>query len=192
MINKIPNILTFFRALAAPFFFVLFLSNNRDLILLAAIIFVLAAITDFFDGYLARKMNVTSEWGAFADPLADKFLTTSVFIAFVIIKIVPLWMVAIILLRDFSTTFLRLVKISNRKIRTSLTAKFKTSLQMIFIFVILFLYISGLFLKGSIAITLRNIIFSDYVYYSMLLITIISLVSLIEYVYQLLIPKTDA
>ena len=192
MISKIPNILTFFRALAAPFFFVLFLSNNRDLILLAAIIFVLAAITDFFDGYLARKMNVTSEWGAFADPLADKFLTTSVFIAFVIIKIVPLWMVVIILLRDFSTTFLRLVKISNRKIRTSLTAKFKTTLQMIFIFVILILYISGLYFSDGIAIKLQNLIFSNYVYYSMLLITIISLVSLIEYVYQLLIPKTDA
>ncbi|HOQ48977.1 MAG TPA: CDP-diacylglycerol--glycerol-3-phosphate 3-phosphatidyltransferase [Candidatus Kapabacteria bacterium] len=191
MIKKLPNILTFFRALAAPLFFVLFLSNNRDFILLAGIVFVLAAITDFFDGYLARKMNATSEWGAFADPLADKFLTTSVFIAFVIVKIVPLWMVAIILLRDFSTTFLRLVKISNKKIKTSYTAKIKTTLQMIFIFVVLSFKISTFYLKGDVASNIRNIIFSDYVYYSMLIITIISLISLIEYIYQLLSPKID-
>lgn len=191
MIKKLPNILTFFRALAAPLFFVLFLSNIRDFILLAGIVFVLAAITDFFDGYLARKMNATSEWGAFADPLADKFLTTSVFIAFVIVKIVPLWMVAIILLRDFSTTFLRLVKISNKKIKTSYTAKIKTTLQMIFIFVVLSFKISTFYLKGDVASNIRNIIFSDYVYYSMLIITIISLISLIEYIYQLLSPKID-
>ncbi len=191
MINKLPNILTFFRALAAPLFFVLFLSSNRDFILLAAIIFVLAAITDFFDGYIARKMNATSEWGAFADPLADKFLTTSVFIAFVIVKIVPIWMVVIILLRDFLTTFLRLVKVSNKRIKTSFIAKFKTTLQMIFIFVILSLNLSSFYLKGEASMTIRNLIFSDYVYYSMLLITIISLISLIEYVYQLLTPKID-
>ncbi len=159
--------------------------------LLSTIVFAVAAFTDFFDGYLARRMNATSEWGAFVDPLADKFLTTSAFIAFVIIKLVPLWMVVIVLLRDFLTTMMRLIKISNKKIKTSKIAKIKTTLQMIFIYLLLLLYTIYLNSKGNTAIFLKNIIYSDYVYYSMLFITIFAIISLIDYLYQLLSPELN-
>lgn len=189
MMKKLPNILTFLRAIAAPLFFIFFIYNTREFVLLATFIFFLASVTDFFDGYLARRMNATTEWGAFVDPLADKFLTTSAFIAFVILKLVPIWMVIIILLRDFFTTFLRLVKISNQKIKTSLIAKFKTTLQMIFIFSLLVIYTIFLNSHGNTALFLKNLIFSDYVYYGMLIITIFSIISLIEYFFQLMFPK---
>ncbi len=191
MIKKIPNILTTFRAIAAALFFVFFVYNTREFVLLSTIVFAVAAFTDFFDGYLARRMNATSEWGAFVDPLADKFLTTSAFIAFVIIKLVPLWMVVIVLLRDFLTTMMRLIKISNKKVKTSKIAKIKTTLQMIFIYLLLLLYTIYLNSKGNTAIFLKNIIYSDYVYYSMLFITIFAIISLIDYLYQLLSPELN-
>lgn len=191
MIKKIPNILTTFRAIAAPLFFILFIYDTREFVLLSTIVFVVASFTDFFDGYLARRMNATTEWGAFVDPLADKFLTTSAFIAFVIIKLVPLWMVVIILLRDFATTFLRLVKVSNKKIKTSKIAKFKTTLQMIFIFILLLLYTVYINSTGNTSIVLKNIIYSEYTYYSMLIITFIAIISLIEYFYQLFTIKAN-
>ncbi len=137
----LPNIISLLRVVLSPVFFVLILQNNADYIFASIIVYHIAAITDFFDGWLARKFKSVSEWGNFFDPLADKVLTSSAFIAFVVLGIANIWLVSIIIIRDFFTTYLRVVADSIKKpIKTSWSAKVKTSIQMIYISSILILY----------------------------------------------------
>lgn len=153
---------------------------------IATAIYVIAAFTDFIDGWLARKYHKETKIGKFLDPLADKFLTTSAFIAFVVMNIIPLWMVIVILVRDFGTTFLRLQAESQKKpLETSLSAKIKTTLQMFFIAYILCLLMlkySNYFVDNQAAID--SILYSDFTYLTMLILTIITVWTLLEYIYQ--------
>ncbi len=182
MRRKIPNILSLSRVVISPIFYVLFLSGNLDLIGWSLVLFTVGAITDYFDGWLARKMKVTSAWGKFFDPLADKFLTSSAFLAFVALGIIPLWMVLIVIIRDFGTTFLRIFNFSHKELKTSRTAKLKTTLQMVFIFFVLFVYFIGKSEIGS-AHAANWILSSPYIYLSMLGLTALTVWSLIEYIW---------
>lgn len=141
----VPNILTVFRIFLTPFF-IFFLFNNSDLSgTYALIIFVVASITDAYDGHYARKYNVVSESGKFLDPLADKILVSSAFISFAILKIIDFWMVFLIIFRDVFVTLLRMrMKKSNQSLITSNIAKSKTAVQLIIIvFTLLYLSISN-------------------------------------------------
>lgn len=141
----VPNILTVFRIFLTPFF-IFFLFNNSDLSgTYALIIFVVASITDAYDGHYARKYNVVSESGKFLDPLADKILVSSAFISFAILKIIDFWMVFLIIFRDVFVTLLRMrMKKSNQSLITSNIAKSKTAAQLIIIvFTLLYLSISN-------------------------------------------------
>ena len=141
----VPNILTVFRIFLTPFF-IFFLFNNSDLSgTYALIIFVVASITDAYDGHYARKYNVVSESGKFLDPLADKILVSSAFISFAILKIIDFWMVFLIIFRDVFVTLLRIrMKKSNQSLITSNIAKSKTAAQLIIIvFTLLYLSISN-------------------------------------------------
>lgn len=191
MKRKIPNILSMLRAIVAPLFFVLIISGKPNLILLSFIVFTFGAITDFFDGYLARKLKVTSEWGAFFDPLADKFLTTAAFIAFVFLKFIPLWMVVIIIIRDIGTTLFRVFKIGNRNLKTSSTAKMKTTLQMVFIFFVITLYTLTQYTGQSISSFLMSVLHSPIVYLAMLVITGMTVWSMVEYIFTMFRSEID-
>lgn len=141
----VPNILTVFRIFLTPFF-IFFLFNDSDLSgTYALIIFVVASITDAYDGHYARKYNVVSESGKFLDPLADKILVSSAFISFAILKIIDFWMVFLIIFRDVFVTLLRMrMKKSNQSLITSNIAKSKTAAQLIIIvFTLLYLSISN-------------------------------------------------
>ncbi|MEC7855054.1 MAG: CDP-diacylglycerol--glycerol-3-phosphate 3-phosphatidyltransferase [Candidatus Neomarinimicrobiota bacterium] len=141
----VPNILTVFRIFLTPFF-IFFLFNDSDLSgTYALIIFVVASITDAYDGHYARKYNVVSESGKFLDPLADKILVSSAFISFAILKIIDFWMVFLIIFRDVFVTLLRMrMKKSNQSLITSNIAKSKTAVQLIIIvFTLLYLSISN-------------------------------------------------
>ena len=141
----VPNILTVFRIFLTPFF-IFFLFNDSDLSgTYALIIFVVASITDAYDGHHARKYNVVSESGKFLDPLADKILVSSAFISFAILKIIDFWMVFLIIFRDVFVTLLRMrLKKSNQSLITSNIAKSKTAAQLIIIvFTLLYLSISN-------------------------------------------------
>ena len=141
----VPNILTVFRIFLTPFF-IFFLFNDSDLSgTYALIIFVVASITDAYDGHYARKYNVVSESGKFLDPLADKILVSSAFISFTILKIIDFWMVFLIIFRDVFVTLLRMrMKKSNQSLITSNIAKSKTAAQLIIIvFTLLYLSISN-------------------------------------------------
>ncbi len=97
----LPNQLTVMRIILTPVFLFLFLQDSNTLKQISVIVFLIAAITDWYDGWLARKFNYITSWGKFMDPLADKILTSAAFIGFVIIDFIPLWMVIVIIVRDF-------------------------------------------------------------------------------------------
>lgn len=131
---NLPNIISLFRVVASPFVVALLLSEDTKLKLYGAILYALAAFSDFLDGWLARKMNLVSSWGRFFDPLADKFLTVGVFIALVFMGIANCVLVAIIIARDIFTTYMRVIADRMESpIRTSMTAKIKTFIQMLYL-----------------------------------------------------------
>ena len=146
MKKNIPNILTLFRILLVPLFFLILISNNHNSYLFAFIIFSIASITDFFDGKLARKYDAVSKFGLFMDPLADKALVLSAFLGFlyidILISVVKPWMVFLIFFRDILVTFLRIfMKKSGFLMITSRLAKLKTASQLISIIIILLLLV---------------------------------------------------
>jgi len=138
---NLPNALTIFRVILTPIFIYLLFSSSMYSNLYALIIFILASVTDAFDGYYARKYNIETEFGNFLDPLADKILVSSAFISFYLLDLIKLWMVVVILSRDFFITCLRIVmKKNGQSLKTSRIAKSKTAVQLILIiFILIFL-----------------------------------------------------
>jgi CDP-diacylglycerol--glycerol-3-phosphate 3-phosphatidyltransferase len=134
----VPNQLTILRIILTPVFLYFFIQNSQVDKLIGTITFFFAAGTDWYDGYIARKHNIVSRWGQFMDPLADKILISSALIAFAYLGYVYLWMVTIIICRDFLITYLRMYALQRGKsIVTSYLAKWKTFIQMVAVFVIL-------------------------------------------------------
>ena len=137
--EQIPNVLTIGRILFIPLFIlVLTLGHSQGSHLLAAIIFAVASVTDYLDGYLARKWNVVSNFGKFADPMADKLLVMSAFIMLIELGMAPAWVVAIIICRELAVTGLRLllVETGGTVLAAAMPGKIKTFSQM---FAIIFL-----------------------------------------------------
>ncbi len=183
----LPNQLTVLRIILSPVFLWCFLSENPVLKQIALVIFIIAALTDWYDGWLARKYNYITSWGKFWDPLADKILTSSAFIGFVILHIIPLWMVIIIISRDIIVTGLRAyADYKGRTFPTSYYAKWKTFIQMTFLYYLLIVYVASntqqLFSGNEkyFAIFLNY----NFVYFTMLLITAITFHSGVTYIYQ--------
>ncbi len=141
-IFNLPNILTMMRIALVPIFLWLLLSKSPSYRLGALAVFLLAAITDFFDGYLARKWNQDTKLGRFLDPLADKALVLATLIVFLYLDPqIPLWMVLTILGRDMLVTGMRWLAIrKGMEIRTTRLAKAKTAFQMISIVLILMIF----------------------------------------------------
>lgn len=135
---NLPNKLTILRiALTAVFLFFLF-AHGAVYKILAFLTFLIAALTDFFDGYLAKKYNIISDFGRLMDPIADKVLTISAFLAFVEMRLIPAWMVVIIILREFIVTGMRLMALQKHEvIEATLGGKHKTVSQIAAIFIIL-------------------------------------------------------
>lgn len=135
---NLPNKLTLSRIILAPVFLALLLIDDVWARALALVTFVVAALTDVYDGWLARRTGVVTGFGKFMDPLADKILTSSAFIAFVALGYARVWMVLPIVVRELFITGLRSVAAyRGMVIRPSFLAKVKTFLQMLVIVVIL-------------------------------------------------------
>jgi CDP-diacylglycerol---glycerol-3-phosphate 3-phosphatidyltransferase len=105
--KNLPNILSMSRLIATVVIFLLVLVNQPPAFLVATLLFVLASVTDYLDGYLARKMKVVSALGVFLDLTADKILVAAILIAMVQIGIVPAWITFIIITREFLVSGLR-------------------------------------------------------------------------------------
>jgi CDP-diacylglycerol--glycerol-3-phosphate 3-phosphatidyltransferase len=142
----LPNILTFFRILITPVFIICLFDDFPGAHLWALFLFIIASITDAYDGYYARKNNMVTDTGKFLDPLADKILVSSAFISFAIMGLINFWMVALILFRDLFVTGLRIVMTRNGfTMMTSRSAKSKTGVQLgLIIFTLFFLSLKGL------------------------------------------------
>lgn len=139
MILNLPNFLALLRVFMAPLMY-LFLVD-RDLFgnmhdswldYFAALIFVLASITDFFDGYIARAWDQKTTLGAILDPLADKMLILAAFLGLMLIDRANAWAIYLILTREFFITGLRVMAVSEGKdIAASMAGKVKTVSQMV-------------------------------------------------------------
>ncbi|MBN1141369.1 MAG: CDP-diacylglycerol--glycerol-3-phosphate 3-phosphatidyltransferase [Deltaproteobacteria bacterium] len=128
---NLPNLLTLGRIAAIPVLVVLLLFDSRASGFWAAVIFGLAAITDWLDGYLARKWGVVTVLGKFLDPLADKLIVLAALIMLIPHGRVPAWGVFLILAREISVTGLRSIASSEGiVIAASDLGKFKTIFQM--------------------------------------------------------------
>ena len=141
-----PNILSLIRIILTPLFIILLFNDFKMAKVFALLVFAIAAITDAYDGHLARKYNQITPEGKFLDPLADKILVLSAFISFAYINIIDFWMVGIIIFRDLFVTGLRFI-LSSRGFEfvTSKLSKYKTAFQLtIIILTLIFISIEGL------------------------------------------------
>jgi CDP-diacylglycerol--glycerol-3-phosphate 3-phosphatidyltransferase len=184
-VEKIPNILSTFRMAMAPVFLILFLQEDLVLRGISLVVFAVAAITDYFDGYYARRYEVESEFGIFMDPLADKFLTFAGFVClpFLDPSQFPWWAIGLIVFRDLSITGLRIfTKRRGITLQTRNTAKAKTALQMGYLYVALLLGFLLLF-GGGIGDFVRSIYDLNIFYWGMVAVVAITLYSGIEYLY---------
>jgi CDP-diacylglycerol---glycerol-3-phosphate 3-phosphatidyltransferase len=102
-----PNLLSFSRIVATILVFALVIVDQSWAFLVATVVFFLASITDFFDGYLARRYHLVSPLGIFLDLTADKVFVAAILVAFVQLGLVPAWIVVIIIAREFLVTGLR-------------------------------------------------------------------------------------
>ena len=126
-----PKALTMYRVAAVPVIVVLMLYPNRICTAVAAVFFSAAAITDFLDGFLARRRGLVSNFGKIMDPLADKLLVSSTFIMLAAYDWVPAWVVCIIVGREIAVTGLRNFIAENSKdLSSSSLGKYKTGFQI--------------------------------------------------------------
>jgi len=129
---NLPNILTLARVAAIPVLVVLMLSDSRASGMWAASVFGLAAVTDFIDGWLARKWGIVTVLGKFLDPLADKLIVMAALIMLIPLGRVPAWAVFLILAREIVVTGLRSIASSEGiVIDASELGKYKTIYQMV-------------------------------------------------------------
>jgi CDP-diacylglycerol---glycerol-3-phosphate 3-phosphatidyltransferase len=177
--------LSVLRILLAPLFVFMYLQDTFLWAALGMVVFIFAAITDYLDGYYARRYNVSSGLGTFLDPLADKILT---FAGFICIPFIdpgqfPWWIIVIIIIRDIFITLLRVwSEHTGLSLQTRYSAKVKTMLQMIFLYVVL--------LAGMISRTenpagwfSRMLLDSGILGWVFILVMLITVYTALEYIY---------
>jgi CDP-diacylglycerol--glycerol-3-phosphate 3-phosphatidyltransferase len=129
---NLPNAITMLRVTVIPALFLLLLSPNRTLSLFIAILFILAALTDLLDGYVARRYGITTKIGKLLDPMADKIIVSAAMVLLIPIGRIPAWIVAIMIIRDLVVDGIRsIASVSGRVIGASPLAKKKTLCQIV-------------------------------------------------------------
>ena len=169
---NLPNKLTTLRVIMIPFFvFFLLWQNgeNRTFRMIALALFIIASLTDLLDGKIARKYNLVTNFGKFMDPLADKLLVCSALICLIELNALPVWMVIIIISREFIISGFRLIASDNGVvIAASYWGKFKTTFQMVSV-VLLILDIPALAFVTTICVWIA---------------LVLTIVSLVDYIYK--------
>lgn len=193
-LKRIPNRLTIFRMIIIIIFIPIVLMDKMITSYIALFLFIIAGITDWLDGYIARKYNIISYWGKIMDPLADKIMVMSALICFVQLNIVPAWMVIIIIAREFLISGIRIMAAKDGDIITASTlGKAKTITEIVVIIVILVLlaiintleYLSISTDKVSIMeFQVRQVLLRLIPYWLMFIVAVIALVSGLEYYFK--------
>ena len=168
---NLPNRLTLARVVLIPFFVVILMAPfglpGQNWI--ALIIFIAACITDFLDGQIARRRNLITNFGKFMDPLADKLLVCAALVCLSSMQIVPAWMTAVIISREFVVSGLRLIAAERGiVIAAGWSGKVKTCLQM-------FAIIFAIAAIAEISAITNILLWAA---------TIMTIVSMIEYLYK--------
>ncbi len=139
---SLPNRLTIFRIVLTVVFVFLLTQNGIAAKVMAVIVFIMASLTDFYDGYYAKKHNLVTDFGKLMDPIADKFLILAAFFVFMSMRLIAPWMFAVILIREVTVTAARLQAMRQGRILAAEPAgKMKTVFQIMAVFAILFFMI---------------------------------------------------
>ena len=138
---NVPNILTIARIFITPIFLAVILMDTLPhKFLIACVIFSIGSITDAVDGHLARKNNQITNFGKFLDPIADKILTTSALLAFMSMGLCNIWIVMLVLTREFAIASVRMIAAAGGVvIPANIWGKIKTVSQMVFTILIMLL-----------------------------------------------------
>ena len=138
---NVPNLLTIARIFITPIFLAVILMDTLPhRFLIACVIFSIGSITDAVDGHLARKNNEITNFGKFLDPIADKILTTSALLAFMSMGLCNIWIVMLVLTREFAIASVRMIAAAGGVvIPANIWGKIKTVSQMIFTILIMLL-----------------------------------------------------
>ena len=135
---NLPNALTALRIFLVPWLVVLLLTRTQWGWFLGLLVFTIAVITDYFDGWLARRRNEQTTLGAMLDPLADKLLLSAAFISLIELEMAPAWIVAVIIGREFAVTWLRSEALGRGIVMSASGAgKAKTVSQIVAIYIML-------------------------------------------------------
>lgn len=181
-----PNKLTLARIIATPLFMAALMINFPFHYAVALVLFIGASLTDMWDGKLARKHNLVTNFGKFLDPLADKMLTTSAFLGFIALGIgfEVTWITFIVLFREFAISSVRLVSVSSggKVIAANIWGKLKTVSQMTAIIFALFARVltHDLGLGGELFANILGIITSVLLWISAVLCVISGIIYLVE------------
>ncbi|MDP2911593.1 MAG: CDP-diacylglycerol--glycerol-3-phosphate 3-phosphatidyltransferase [Candidatus Omnitrophota bacterium] len=135
---NLANKLTISRIVLAGIFILFLFIKGPGAKFMALALFMAACITDYYDGYIARKTNSITSFGKLMDPIADKILVLGAFLAFVQMNVIPAWMVIIIIAREFVITGIRMLALSQKKVLAAESGgKHKTISQMVAVIAIL-------------------------------------------------------
>ena len=187
MLRHIPNILTSFRILITPFFVYSFFMPGLTWKLIMFFVFLVSTLTDKLDGHLARKYNWESPLGKFLDPLADKVLLTAAFICLIFVNYIEIWMVIVIVLRDFFVTWLRTFgHKQGQPVKTLEIARWKTGVQTVVLYIALVYMILKSFLAhyGVESNIIQQIDAWNLIWVLMLLATIFTLITGVVYIFK--------
>ena len=186
----LPNSLTFLRIILTPVFLLLFISDSSLNKQISLIVFIFAALTDWYDGWVARKWGFVSRFGIFLDPLADKILSSAAIISFAALGLIDSWMVWIVVSRDIVITLLRsIAEFKDQPVVTSSTAKTKTFVQYVVIYYILILYVAKTLPQlekesPTLYNLIDNLLHPQVLFGMMLLVTFLTIWTGITYVYS--------
>lgn len=185
MFSTLANTLSVIRIVLSPVFLLMIISEDPLLRQWSLVVFLLAALTDWYDGEIARRSGTVTNVGKFLDPLADKFLTSAAFIAFAVLHYVPWWMVIVVVLRDIVITLLRsFAENRGAHIVTSKTAQWKTFIQMTVLYYLLLLIVGKdvPWLQAPLGESIAVLLDGTVVYVLMLAVTLLTLFTGLQYI----------
>lgn len=182
---NLPNKLTVLRIILVAVFMFLLFSQGVTAKTLALVTFLAASLTDFLDGYIAKKNNMITDFGKLMDPIADKILILAAFLAFVEMELAPAWMVVIIIFREVTITGLRISALTKGKvIAADAGGKHKMVSQ---VFAVLAVLIFLIFREAEIKVfglpwsDSAERVYKDAIFILMLVTTLLTLISGISY-----------
>ncbi|MAT40080.1 MAG: CDP-diacylglycerol--glycerol-3-phosphate 3-phosphatidyltransferase [Ectothiorhodospiraceae bacterium] len=187
MVFNLPNSLTALRIVLAPLFFMLFISADPVMKQISLLVYMVAALTDWYDGEIARSSGTVSNFGKFLDPLADKILTAFALVGLTVINVVPLWMVIVIIARDVVVTSLRVYAESRQfHVKTTRLAQWKTFVQMAVLYYLLVLTIAAVtpWLPAGLTPVIQTLLDPTAVYSLMTIVTAITVYTGVQYIWD--------